>query len=114
MPNRRTKRRTWAKDPPDGTGYSYWVSSDGFVIETKRRFLPQYGYEVTALARGAVEPGKFRAVRFDTLALAMAAVESWTIEKWMLESDARYQAWLRRFPNPPTTGTAAQAGEPND
>lgn len=50
------------------------------------RFLPNVGYEVN-LPR-ALNPGfDIWPTRFHTLALAKAAVESWSMQDWMRESD---------------------------
>lgn len=67
----KTTTRRWAKDPPDGTSYTYWVSDDGFVIETKKRFLPQIGYSLYLPKAIAIEGGY--CIRFDTLAQAKSA-----------------------------------------
>ncbi len=93
VPMKAPARRTWKKDPPDGTSYSDRVSSDGFVIKTKPRFLPRYGYEVTVPrllnAEHAIWP-----IRFDTLGLAKAAaaIESWILQDWVRANAARARA----------------------
>lgn len=64
-------KKTWKKDSPDGTNYSYWLV-DGWVIETKRRFLPAIGYSLMPPAR---DFGECFPIRFDTLREAKAAAE---------------------------------------
>ncbi|MHB8742042.1 MAG: hypothetical protein ACYC9L_02870 [Sulfuricaulis sp.] len=86
------KKRVWKKDPPDGTNYSYWVSSDGFIIETKRRFLPAIGYSVY-VPRGTPQTEGLWSVRFDTLGLAKAAVEKWSMAEWIRAGRQREADW---------------------
>jgi hypothetical protein len=57
---------SWTKLPPDGTNYSYWQAPGGWLISTKKRFLPHVGYQLLRLGSG-VE------LRFDTLAMAKQA-----------------------------------------
>lgn len=67
--------RRWKKVPPDGTNYAYWLSSDGFLIETKPRFRPQIPYTLLFPVDWPKQENAYSAVNFQTLGLAKAGTD---------------------------------------
>lgn len=85
--------RKWRREPSDGTSYSYWASCDGWIIETKKRFLPAIGYTLGAPAATFADRWP---IKFATLREAQAAAD-WPREILITAMRREYTGWVSFF-----------------